>query len=68
MRRKRSRPVLWGVVGKVPSIGQMHGNSLASYPTASSVLRGLGDSNAPRLPDVRHEVVQVAATPLRSGT
>jgi len=51
MRRKRSRPVLWGVVGKVPSIGQMHGNSLASYPTSRPVLRGRGASNGPLLPD-----------------
>ena len=39
MRRKRSRPVRRGAVGKVPGIRRMHGNSLAAYPTLT---RGSG--------------------------
>jgi hypothetical protein len=40
MRRKRSRPVLRGAVGKVPGNREMTGNSLAAYYTSRPVRWG----------------------------
>jgi hypothetical protein len=51
VRRKRSRVVRGGAVGKVPGIRRIHGNSLAAYSTARTVLRGRGGGNAALLPD-----------------
>ncbi len=50
LRSKDSRVVRRGVVGKV--LGNSS-NSLASYPTSCTVLRGVRHSNVPCLPGVR---------------